>query len=167
MKNGKRLLGVKSGTVGGRFEKGHVPWNAGRPMDEWASPEQIERFMEHSFKEGELTGRDARKPIGSETVDADGYVWVKVAWRKKEIPPRCMVVFADHDKGNFDPDNLVLMTMAEHQVVARKGIGYSSTPELMLAIASARLLMKATGMERDDGVERATLPMEGRTTWRE
>ena len=73
-------------------------------------------------------GGRPRRPVGSEMAGSDGYVLVKVAedatrpqskdnWRPKQVvlwerehgplPPGHVVMFADHDKGNFDPANLV------------------------------------------------------------
>lgn len=77
------------------------------------------------------TKRASRKgrPVGSERLGKDGYAYVKVAerptvpmsgdnWRPKQVvvwerangralPPHHVIMFADGDKGNFDPDNLV------------------------------------------------------------
>lgn len=184
--HGKKLLGVKSGTHGGRFEKGNVPANKGKSWDDFMTPEAQKRCRAVQFKPGNMP-QNAR-PIGTEREDKDGYVWVKVrprkanprsahdnwepkhrmAWERamgRKVPEGCMVVFADHDMGNFDPGNLVLMTMAEHQVITRRRMDYWDAPSCLLAIASADLLMKANGKVSDDGRARETLPMDGRTPW--
>ena len=89
-------------------------------------------------------GGKPSKPVGSERLGKDGYVMVKVAewptvpqtkdnWRFKHhvewerangafVPDGWTVFFADGDKRNFDPDNLVALP--------RKYIGQLNNPEL-------------------------------------
>jgi uncharacterized CHY-type Zn-finger protein len=89
-------------------------------------------------------GGKPSKPVGSEREGKDGYVMVKVReyptvpqtkdnWRFKHwiaweeangrpVPDGCTVFFADGDKRNYDPGNLVL--------VPRKYIGQLNNPEL-------------------------------------
>ena len=77
----KSKFGVKSGTVGGRFEAGHASWNKGKTWDELGiSPESQERMRRTCFKKGEVHDRPDGwiKPVGYERVSKDGYVEVKV-----------------------------------------------------------------------------------------
>lgn len=89
-------------------------------------------------------GGKPNKPVGSERMGKDGYVMVKVAewptvpqtkdnWRFKHhiewerangrpVPEGWTVFFADGDKRNLDPDNLVALP--------RKYIGQLNNPEL-------------------------------------
>ena len=67
------------------------------------------------------------KPVGTETVRADGYTWVKVAepnkWREKhkiiweaaygQAPKSHAVIFADGDKQNIMLENLILVSRAQ------------------------------------------------------
>lgn len=48
----KTTLGVKSGTHGGRFEKGIVPHNKGKTWDEYLPPEVQERCRVTTFRRG-------------------------------------------------------------------------------------------------------------------
>lgn len=89
-------------------------------------------------------GGKPNRPVGSERLGKDGYIMVKVAewptvpqskdnWRFKHhvvweqangrpVPDGCTVFFADRDKRNFDPGNLV--------AVPRKYIGQLNNPAL-------------------------------------
>ncbi len=159
--NAKIRLGVRSGTHGGRFEKGHTPANKGRTWDEVMPPESQERCRATQFKKGELPP-NAHQPLGTERTDRDGYVWVKVAHRKTDprsahdnwvckhrmaweqangrpVPKGCMVVFLDGDRTNFSPDNLALETHAEHAVIARHHIPYHDYESHEVARAIARM----------------------------
>lgn len=88
-------------------------------------------------------GGKPSKPVGSERMGRDGYIMVKVRewpekpcskdnWRFKHhlayeeahgpIPKGHVVLFADHDRRNFDPDNLV--------AIPRKYLGQLNNPKL-------------------------------------
>lgn len=162
--NAKARLGVRSGTVGGRFEPGNVPANKGRTWDEMGIPEdKRERMRSGQFKPGNLPW--TTRAVGEERVTKDGYVEVHVAQHRRERPndqwvmkhrlvweesngrrlrPDEIVVFADGDRRNFDPDNLVVMTMAEHAVIIRSGITYADRETCETAIGIARLKMAAS-----------------------
>lgn len=171
VKNAKTRLGVTSGTHGGRFGPGHVPANKGRPQSEWMSPEAAERCRATQFRRGGLPHNAAGLPVGSERVTRDGYVEVKVAdrpsgegpahdnWRPKAhivweeangraLGPGEVVVFADGDRSNLDPANLVAMTRAEHNVIAARGIPYADRETCETAVAIARVKMAAARAQR-------------------
>ena len=161
VKNAKVRFGVKSGTVGGRFEKGSVPFNKGRKWDEFMSEASQERSRATCFKKGQVSGiaRERLKPVGYERVDPDGYVWVKVKdtpqetlndnFRPKhhvvyeqahgEIPSGCIVVFADRDRRNFDPDNLVAVPRSLWSVISHRGLAYHDAESLNACMAVASL----------------------------
>lgn len=162
--NAKARLGVRSGTVGGRFEPGNVPANKGMTWDEMGIPEDKQEHMRSGqFKPGNLPW--TTREVGEERVTKDGYVEVHVAQRRREkandqwvlkqrlvwqeangrrLRPDEMVVFADGDRRNFDPGNLVAMTMAEHAVIIRSGITYADRETCETAIGIARLKMAAS-----------------------
>lgn len=167
VKNAKTRLGVMSGTHGGRFEPGQEAWNRGRPQAEWMPPESVERTRATRFANGQLPHNAMDLPVGSERVTRDGYVEVKVAerpsgqgashdnWRPKAhivwerangraLRPGEVVVFADGDRANLDPGNLVAMTRAEHNVIVTRGIPYADRATCETAIGIARLKMAAS-----------------------
>jgi len=168
--NRKHALGVRSGTHGGRFEPGHESANKGRTWDEFMSPESQERSRATQFRPG-LMPHNGHQPLGTERVSKDGYVEVKVARRKRDprsahdnwvpkhrlvweqangrpVPDGSVVVFADHDRGNFDPDNLVLMTLAEHGILSAHGPGYADRDTCLAARQCARLTLAISGARR-------------------
>lgn len=164
--NRKTKLGVKSGTVGGRFEKGCAGG--------FSSEEHRRRFMEAGkrtrFKKGNMPHNAVGKPVGIERVNADGYVEVKVAerkldprsahdnWRPKhhivyeqahgEVPPGCNIVFADKDKRNFDPSNLVAVPRGVWSVISRKGLKYWDAESLRACMLVAQVDMARSRAER-------------------
>lgn len=119
----------------GRFQKGQAAWNKG-----------LKGFMGRnatSFKKGNLPHN--YKPLGFERVSVDGYVEIKVAernphtgfperfrfkhvviWEKhhgRRVPKGSVIVFADGDRRNFDPENLVCLTRAELARMNQNGYG--------------------------------------------
>lgn len=100
-----------------QFKKGHVPANKGlKGVGGW-KPTQ--------FKKGDKPANWV--PIGSERVNRDGYVDIKVAdgklqknWKGKHIliwettngpvPKGHAVIFGDRNNRNFEPSNLILVS---------------------------------------------------------
>ena len=120
--NFKYLHGVKSGTNGGRFQKGHITHNKGKKM----SPEVYERVKHTMFQKGHAPVN--HRPVGSERINADGYTEVKVAepneWKLKQrfiyeeatgekLTKNDVIIFLDGNRQNFDMSNLVKMTRVE------------------------------------------------------
>lgn len=104
------------------FKKGHVPWNKGLKGVNFGGKET-------QFKPGHKPAN--WMPIGSERVNADGYVEVKIQdgklqknWKCKHVliweqhnsqpvPPGHAVIFGDGNRRNFDPENLILVSRAQ------------------------------------------------------
>lgn len=160
IKNAKTSLGVRSTTVGGRFNRGHVPANKGKKWDEFMSPEGQAASRRTCFKKGEIHGPEGHiKPVGYERVSKDGYIEVKVSgglqrkancnYRPKHhiiyeehngpIPPHTQIVFADRDKRNFDPDNLVAVDRSIWATISSKGLIYCDRESLEACINLANL----------------------------
>ena len=168
--NAKMRHGVRSGTHGGRFQKGQASWNKGMRQCDFMSAEAIERTKATRFMKGEVRDRpDGRiKPIGRERAGATGgYVWVKVmdsrtdgiqpqvpgnfnrnyrlkhhvVWEEHNgpVPPHTMIVFADHDKRNFDPDNLVAVPRRLWCRISQLGMQYCDRESLEACMARASL----------------------------
>ena len=163
---GKRIsaalkrYGILTGLTG-RFEKGSVPYNKGKTWADYGTPEGHARSRATQFKAGEVHGYAAQReqPVGSERVNRDGYVEVKVAdglqarpncnFRMKHhvvyeqahgaIPEGCNVVFADHDKRNFNPDNLVAVPREIWAVISHRHYDYWDAESLRLAMRIAEV----------------------------
>lgn len=113
MNSYKANHGLRSG-LDFRFKKGHVPANKGKKY-----PGQVNHT---SFKKGHKPIN--YRPVGSERVNVDGYVEVKVAdpnvWRLKQhvvweqeygpIPDGHCLIFLDGNKQNTSLDNLQLIS---------------------------------------------------------
>lgn len=102
----------------GRFPKGHEPFNKGMKGSFFGG-------VSTQFKKGLIPAN--RRPIGSERINAEGYIEIKVEpkkWRlkhvvlweqanKRPVPRNHAVIYADGDRQNLDIDNLVLVTRAQ------------------------------------------------------
>lgn len=105
-----------------RFQPGHKTWNAGLKGIDIGGKET-------RFKRGNCPHN--RRPIGSERLDKDGYLYRKVSdtrvkridWRAVHViewerangplPKGKFVIFADGNRSNFEPSNLIAVTRAE------------------------------------------------------
>lgn len=118
-----RLKGERG--VACRFKPGHKTWNAGMKGLQIGGAET--RFTAgHRPQTWRL--------IGSERTDKDGILWRKVSdtrnrnadWKPVHVliwesvngplPRGKFVVFADYNRSNFDPPNLLAVTRAENMV---------------------------------------------------
>ena len=110
-KNKHRL---KSGIVGGRFEKGHIPANKGQKMP----ADAYERAKKTMFKPGSKPKNT--DPIGTEKKLTDGYIWV------------------NHE--NFDLDNLEMITKQENLVMNRNKLFKNDKDLTRIGVQIARML---------------------------
>ena len=113
----KKNHSIKSG-VNTQFKKGNTPWNKGKTGLSIGGKET-------QFKKGHKPHN--YRPVGSERVNSDGYVDIKVAdpnvWKGKHIiiwekhngpvPEGHAVIFGDRDRRNFDIDNLILVSRSQ------------------------------------------------------
>ncbi|AUJ23138.1 HNH endonuclease [Virgibacillus dokdonensis] len=131
MKNWKRNHNLSSGLTG-RFEKGNVPVNKGTKGLYNVGGNKT------SFKKGQKAHN--YKPVGSERIDRDGYVLIKVSddgpwqkrWRHKHkilwekangpVSPGHKLLFADQNKQNIKLDNLILVTEKQMATLNKKGL---------------------------------------------
>ncbi len=112
----------------GRFQKGQEPPNKGKKGVCAAGCEKT------WFKKGHIPAN--YRPVGSERVNADGYIEVKIAdpnkWKLKhrvvwesvngKIPKGYIIIFRDNDKTNTDIDNLLLIKRGTHAVLNHTGL---------------------------------------------
>lgn len=92
-------------------------------------------------------------PGGSERVNADGYIEVKVAdpkkWKLKhrvvwesangKIPKGCIIIFRDNDKTNTNIDNLLLIKRGTNATLNKAGLSKYSGEFKETAIRIAEL----------------------------
>ncbi len=109
----------------GQFSIGHVPFNKGKEKF-WIGGEETQ------FKKGNVPVN--YRPVGSERVNVDGYIEIKVAdpnkwrlkhqviWEKKSgpIPKGYAVIFGDGNTSNLNPDNLVLVSRQQLVIMNKR-----------------------------------------------
>lgn len=124
----KNTLSLTSGIVGGQFKKGHITWNKGT--------KGLTKANKTSFKKGDVPQN--YRPVGSERITKDGYIEIKIAdpnkWETKnrivyrehygEIPPGHKVIYADGNKLNNDPSNLILVSDSEELIMNRHNLRF-------------------------------------------
>lgn len=112
----------------GQFQKGQEPPNKGKKGICAAGCEKT------WFKKGHIPAN--YRPVGSERVNVDGYIEVKVAdpnkWKLKhrvvwesvngKIPKGCIIIFRDNNKTNTNIDNLLLIKRGTHAVLNHTGL---------------------------------------------
>ena len=113
----------------GQFKAGEKSWNAG--IKGWCAGGNS---ISTRFKPGETPKN--HRPVGSERVNVDGYIEVKVSepnkWRLKQrvtweqhhgpLKDGELVWFRDNDRLNCEIDNLMVVTRAQHAVVNKMGL---------------------------------------------
>ncbi len=143
--------GLQNG-LDGRFKPGQEPYNKGKKGVGGWEPTQ--------FKKGNTPAN--YRPVGSERVNVDGYVEVKVKdpnkWRLKHrvvwgehngpIPRGHAVIFGDGDRSNFDLDNLILVTRNQLLRLNQQGLIQRDTELTRVGLSIVTLQEKVTERER-------------------
>jgi hypothetical protein len=168
--NRKTKLGVASGTHGGRFVKGQTPANKGRTWDEFMSSEGQAASRRTQFRKGERP-HNAYHELLDEREDEDG-AWVYVKPRNRRLasqnwipkgrfvwmrangrdwPEGHRAVFADRNRSNFDPDNIVPVPNDLYPIVTGGAHGhalpYHDRKSLEVAITHARVIHERRRLE--------------------
>lgn len=135
----------------GCFQKGHIPSNKGKKM-----PAEVYEKVRHTmFPKGHMPVQ--HRPVGSERINVDGYIEIKVEepkkWRLKHnviyeqhygaIPKGYVVVFLDGNKMNLAPENLKLISRGELAIMNKQGL-FRMDPELTEASINVVKLIYAT-----------------------
>ena len=108
-------------SIATRFPKGHIPDNKGKRV----YPEVYEKMSSTMFKKGHTPAN--HREVGSERINKDGYIEIKVAeskrWRLKhriiweqvngEIPKGYNVQFKNHNPQDCRIENLYLICRAD------------------------------------------------------
>lgn len=132
----------------GCFKKGLTPWNKGRPM----SSETWEKIKDTTFKKGNKTWNT--RPVGSERVEVDGYVYVKieepntwelkhrVVWEKHngKLEEGVNVVFLDGNRQNCSIENLRAVSRRHCATMSKKQRWKVGEPEIVDASINLTML---------------------------
>jgi hypothetical protein len=151
-----KRFGINNG-IDSKFKKGQAPHNKGKKM----SKEMYEKLRPTMFQKG--CCHNAR-PVGTERVDRDGYVRIKVAqpnkWELKhvvvwesyygKVPEGHLVIFLDGDKHNFDIDNLQIITLAENLFLNKKRMRFNDKELTSAAVNVAKVTSIIQKKRKDD-----------------
>lgn len=116
-----KMTSMNPNSIATRFKKGHVSHNKGKKMD----AETYAKVRGTMFKKGNIPAN--HRPVGSERLNVDGYVEVKIAepnkWRGKhrviwerehgEVPKGYSVSFKNGNRQDFSLDNLILVSWSD------------------------------------------------------
>lgn len=141
----------------GRFRKGQEPPNKGKKGTCAAGCEKT------WFKKGHVPAN--HRPVGSERVNKNGYVEIKVEepnkWRMKhrvvwesvngKIPKGCIIIFRDNDKTNTNINNLLLIKRSTNAILNHTGLYVHSGELKETAVHIAELKAASSKVKRRNG----------------
>lgn len=147
VKGFRKRNGLRCG-FDGRFKKGQVSHNKGKPM----SSEIYKKVKATMFTKGHRPVN--YRPVGSERVTADGYIEIKVAdpniWRQKHrfvweqangpVPDGYAVFILDGNKQNCELSNLKLVKRSEILIMSRHRLFQKSAELNDVASNLARMI---------------------------
>ena len=130
-----------------KFAKGHKTWNKGISPKEYCSKEALANMAKTQFKPGNRPHK--WRPVGSERVNCDGYIEVKVGepkvWKLKHrlvweqahgpVPDGMIIMFRDGNRQNTDLDNLVLVSRSINARISLLGLQNSGALDSAIAVA--------------------------------
>lgn len=133
----------------GQFVKGIVPWNTGLKGVNGYNANKT------SFKSGKEHPK--YKPIGSERIDKDGLLVVKVAdrkwmpkqkylWEKENgpVPRGHVVIFGNRNKRDFRSVNLILVSRKQLATINKLGFIFDDEELSRTGIILSDLIQKKT-----------------------
>ncbi|MNM10447.1 hypothetical protein D3C81_205750 [compost metagenome] len=146
----------------GRYEPGSVPFNKGKKKY-WVGGEATQ------FQKGHKPHN--YRPVGSERVNGDDYIDIKIAdpnkWKAKHVlvwegqngavPKGYVVIFGDGDRRNFDLNNLILVSRKQLAVMNKNGLIQNNAELTKAGIIIADIYQKIGKRKKVKGV----LPNEG------
>lgn len=144
---------IKSGRTG-YYESGQVPFNKGT--------KGVMKPNKTSFKKGQTAYN--YRPLGSERVNVEGYVEVKIAspgtWGLKQryvweqnngpIPKGYNVRFKDGDRLNCDIDNLLLVSDSENVILTHLGFNNAPTETKETLHLIAKIKSKTINLKKEN-----------------
>jgi hypothetical protein len=125
---------IEQRKIDSRLKPGNVPLNKGKRIEEFMSPEGIERSKQTRFKKGQVpinTLHDGAIRLRHNHKDRNSrpYYWIRVAmgkwemlhvhnWVKKNgpVPEDYIIVFKDKNTLNCDVENLEMITREENML---------------------------------------------------
>ena len=141
---------IKSG-IDARFKKGRIPYTKGKKRT-WDSPTE--------FKKGHIPHNYL--PVGTERVNGDDYVDIKVSdpnkWKAKHImvweehngpvPAGKIIIFGDKDRRNFNINNLICISRGQLATLNVKGLIMNDAELTKTGIVIADTVQKISKLKR-------------------
>lgn len=164
--NYKKRNNLRSG-LDMRFQKGIPSPLKGLKQSDFMTADQIERSKVTRFKAGNVPNNI--KPIGSERLNKNGYISVKVTedgpprgqWIQKQravweqvngpIPKGHAIAFLDRDRTNCNINNLKLVTKAEIARLNHQGLLGDNVELNEVAFTIAKLVTKSAQIKKCQG----------------
>lgn len=139
-----------------QFRKGMIPWNKGKKG-------VVTGGKETQFKKGQKGWN--YKPVGTERVNTDGYVEIKIAdpktWKAKHIiiweeangpvPSGMCLIFADGNQLNVTLDNLLLVSRRELAVMNKRGLIANNAELTKTGVVIADIYLKIGERKKKSG----------------
>lgn len=138
----------------GQFRKGLPPWNKGLKNVNNTHPNST------SYKKGKAHPK--YKPIGSERIDKDGLVVIKVAerkwmtkhkhlWEKEKgpVPKGHVIIFANGDKRDFSSENLICVSRKQLMALNKNKLIKNDIEITKTGVILADLLLATGDAERE------------------
>lgn len=161
IQNRKTRLKIKSEIVGGRFEKGNMPFNKGMKWNEYMSKKSQINSFKTTFKKGNIPHN--HKEVGSERINKDGYIEIKIGepnkWelkhryiykqKKGDIPKGYKLIFADGNKTNLSLDNLILISSSEELIMNRNKLRYDNKELTKTGSLIAKVIDKGNKLKNE------------------
>ena len=152
--NRKNKLNISSGITGGQFQKGQVSWNKGKKWEEYMSKEGQQNSRKTCFKKGNRPHN--HRPVGSERINVDGYVEIKVAepdqWEIKarfiyeniygNIPENHKLIYLDGNRQNLKLSNLKVVSSAEELIMNNNKLRYDKKELTEIGHTIAKIINK-------------------------
>lgn len=156
----KKNHNLDSGLTG-KYEKGNIPYNQGKKWDEYMPKKSQEKAKKTTFKKGNMPHN--YRLVGSERINADGYIEVKIAdpnkWEMKHrviyeehygtIPKGYNVMFADGNKLNLEIDNLILISKSEDLIMNKNKLFYQNKELTKTGHLIAKIISKRSGIKNE------------------
>lgn len=145
-------FGYKTG-IDTKYQKGHEPWSKGT--------KGLIKPNKTSFQKGCKPWNE--KEIGSEKINSDGYVEVKIdksnKWKLKQrvmyekyhnvkLMPDDVVIFADKNKLNFEKDNLILVSKKKLLTMNKNNLIFNDKELTKTGVNIAELMIKINEREK-------------------
>lgn len=145
----------------GCIKKGNIPINKGKKWDDYLTKEQQEQCRKTTYKKGNIPCN--HKPIGFERINVDGYIEIKVAepnlFKLKhrviyeqnfgEIPKDHIVIFADGNKQNLTPNNLILISKSENLILNSNKLRFNKEELTKSGVLIAKVIDKVNKVKNE------------------